>query len=324
MIRRNARRWRDYAGIPVWAVVKADGYGWGAQRMVGLLDAGEDVEGFFVADSDEAREIRLLTKKPIAILAAAAAGETVAQLEAGFLPNVASLEALAAADRWARGRGTDSTARIRVGIVPAAGWSGLLEDAVGPFAEAAGRSQVEIELWTHLTAPELWAQQLARFETALAKFRNSSANVISTDIASTAAAGERRDGQSRVRIGIGLFGASLGGPELECAVRIDATVTDVLPSHAVSAAGYRSAQRIEAPWLAVVRCGYSDGLPTRLAGTNEILSVGMQYAVLARNSPERVGQALRLLDISSDLCMFLENTGISPHEFVVGFRKNKT
>jgi hypothetical protein len=92
----------------------------------------------------------------------------------------------------------------------------------------------------------------------------------------------------------------------------------------VSAAGYRSAQRIEAPWLAVVRCGYSDGLPTRLAGTNQILSVGMQYAVLARSGPERVGQTVRLLDISSDLCMFLENSGISPHEFVVGFRKNET
>jgi hypothetical protein len=126
-----------------------------------------------------------------------------------------------------------------------------------------------------------------------------------------------------VRIGIGLFGASFGGPKLECALRIDAPVVNVLPSHAVSAAGYRSAQRIRAPWLAVVRCGYSDGLPTRLAGTNTIVSVGMQYAVLARTGPERVGQALRLLDTSSELCMFLENTGISPHEFVVGLRKNK-
>ena len=302
----------------MWAVVKADGYGWGAARLVRCTEP--EVEGFFAGDAGEAREIRPLTRRPIAVLTACGPDETVALLEEGFVPNVASLDALAAAGRWARGHG--DPARIRVGIVPAAGWSGLLPDAVEAFAKAAASAHVEIELWTHLTAPELWAAQHARFDAAVAQFKAAGARVTGTDVASTLpSARESQRSSSRVRIGVGLFGASFDGPKLRCAIRIDAPVTDVLPAGAVASAGYRSAERIDAPWLAVVRCGYSDGLPSRLAGFNKIVSVGMQYAVLARTGPEKVGGTFRLLDESSDLCMFLANTGITPHEFVVGFRK---
>lgn len=299
-------------------MVKADGYGWGAARMVRCVEP--EVEGYFVGDAEEGREIRPLTRRPIALLATSGPGETAALLEEGFIPNVASLDALAAADRWARGRG--KAARIRVGIIPAAGWSGLLPGDVEPFAKAAAGAHVEIELWTHLTAPELWKDQRARFDAAAAQFKAAGARVVGTDIASTLlSARESQRESSRTRIGIGLFGASFDGPKLRCAIRIDAPVTGVLPSGAVASAGYRAAERVDAPWLAVVRCGYADGLPSRLAGSNKIVSIGMQYAVLARNAPEKVGGTFRLLDESSDLCMFLANTGISPHEFVVGFRK---
>jgi alanine racemase len=320
---RNARRWREHAGVPVWAVVKADGYGWGAARLVRLLD--REVEGFLVADADEAGAVRHVTRRPIALLAATGPDETRALLDDGVVPNVASLEALAAADRWARGRAR--AARIRVGIVPAAGWSGLLEDAVEPFARAAAQSAVEIELWTHLTSPELWVSQRARFEAARSRFLAAGANVVGSDVASTqVSAREGRSRESRVRIGVGLFGASMTGAQeaklrLECAIRIDATITDVLRSDSVRSAGYRPEERISLPWLAVVRCGYSDGLPLRLAGTNGIVSIGMQYAVLARKERDSVGQRVRLLDVSSDLTLFLGNTGITPHEFVVGFKK---
>lgn len=315
-VRRNARRWREHAGVPVWAVVKADGYGWGAARLMRVLEG--EVAGFFLADVDEARAVRGRTRRPIALLAEAPVDQTAALLDDGIIPNVASLEALAAAAGWAGGRGRP--ARIRVGIVPAAGWSGLLEDAVEPFARAAGGLPVEIELWTHLTVPELWTAQLERFDAARRRFEAAGARVAGTDVAASSAAAVRppHGAESLVRIGIGLFGAYGNG--LECAIRIDAPVTGVLRSDAVPSAGYRLPQPVSKPWLAIVRSGYSDGLPLRLAGTNNIVSIGMQYAVLARSEPERVGQTLRLLDTSSDLCMFLENTGVSPHEFVVGLR----
>lgn len=319
-VRRNAQRWRAHAGVPVWAVVKADGYRWGAARLMRLLEA--DVDGFFVADADEARAVRGVTRRPIALLAAGRAAEIGDLLEDGVLPNVASLDALAAADAWARASGRK--ARIRVGILPAAGWSGLLDDAIEPFAQAAAQSAVEITLWTHLTAPELWEQQRVRFASALGRFRAAGARIAGTDVAGSAVCAAQGGGtESLVRIGIGLFGAFGTDLGLECAVRIDATITDILRSDAVPSAGYRGPERVNTSWLAVVRCGYSDGLPSRLAGTNGIVSIGMQYAVLARKSPERVGQTLRLLDTSSDLCMFLDNTGISPHEFIVGLRNTE-
>jgi alanine racemase len=318
VVRRNARRWREQAGVPVWAVVKADGYGWGAARLIRALEG--DVAGFFVADADEARDVRGCTRLPIALLAEAPVAQTAALLDDGIVPNIASLETLAAAAVWARGR--ERPARIRVGIVPAAGWSGLLEDAIEPFARAAGSLPVEIELWTHLTAPELWPAQLERFNAARERFAAAGARIAGTDVAgSLAAAARPQSMDSFVRIGIGLFGAF--GSGLECAIRIDAPVTGVLRSEAVPSAGYGLPKRVNKAWLAIVRCGYSDGLPLRLAGTNDIVSIGMQYAVMARNEPEKVGQTLRLLDTSSDLCMFLENTGVSPHEFIVGLRHTK-
>ena len=317
-VRENARRWRAHAGAPVWAVVKADGYTWGALRLVAILD--DVVEGYFVADASEAREIRSVTSRPIATFAASQPAEVAELLDAGIIPNVASQEALRAADRWARARGL--RARIRVGIVPAAGWSGLLEDAIAPFVAACSGAAVEIELWSHLTAPSLWGSQRERFDRARRAFETAGVPITGTDHAGTfVSAVEGRTAQSRVRIGIGLFGArdpDGSGPELACALRIEAPVVDVLPASAVRSAGYRPAEPLPEPWLAVVRCGYADGLPTRLAGTNNIVSVGMQYAVVARKSPEQIGDGLRLLDTSSDLCTFLTGTGMSPHEFVVG------
>jgi len=315
VIRRNARRWREHSGVPLWAVVKADGYGWGAARLMRILE--DEVAGFFLADADEARAVRGVTRHPIALLAEAPVDQTAGLLDDGVIPNVASLESLAAAAGWAAGRGR--RARIRVGIVPAAGWSGLLEDAIEPFARAAASLPVEIELWTHLTSPELWRAQMERFDGARERFAAAGVRIAGIDVAgSLAAAARPQCGESLVRIGIGLFGAF--GEGLECAVRIDAPVTAVLRSDAVSSAGYRLPERVSKPWLAIVRSGYSDGLSLRLAGTNNIVSIGMQYAVLARNEPERVGQTLRLLDTSSNLCMFLENTGVTPHEFIVGLR----
>jgi alanine racemase len=315
VIRRNAKRWREHSGAQVWAVVKADGYGWGAARLMRILE--DDVAGFFLADSDEARAVRGITRRPIALLAEAPVDQTAALLDDGVIPNVASLESLAAAAGWATGRGRP--ARIRVGIVPAAGWSGLLEDAIEPFARAAASLPVEVDLWTHLTVPELWASQMERFSAARERFAAAGVHIAGIDVSgSLAAAARPQCDESLVRIGIGLFGAF--GPGLECAVRIDAPVTAVLRSDAVPSAGYRLPERVSKPWLAIVRSGYSDGLSLRLAGTNSIVSIGMQYAVLARNEPERVGQTLRLLDTSSNLCMFLENTGVTPHEFIVGLR----
>ena len=307
--------------MQLWAVVKADGYGWGAARLMRLLEG--EVDGFILGDADEGRAVRSLTRLPIALLAASQSADVGALLDEGFIPNIASLDALAAAAAWAKTR--SCRAAIRVGIVPAAGWSGLLEDAVEPFARAAGavETEVDIQLWTHLTTPELWPEQRARFDAALGRFKAAGARIVGTDVAGTAVcAAQGRGAESLVRIGIGLFGAFGTGLSLECAVRIDAPVTGVLRTDAVASAGYRAPERVNTPWLAVVRCGYSDGLPTRLAGTNKILSIGMQYAVLARNQPERVGAALRLLDTTSDLSMFLDKTGIGPHEFIVGLKEH--
>ena len=319
VLRDNARAWRRHAGVPVWAVVKADGYGWGAPRVAQALRGA--VDGFFVTDGAEARALRRAVDGPIGVFAAGDAAETVALLDEEITPNVVAADALAAALAW--GARAGRPARIRVGILPAAGWSGLLEDAFAPFARAAAAGPLEVELWTHVTAPSLEATQRARFARALAVFRAAGVRIAARDVASTfASAREGPSAESRVRIGVGLFGARGEGvgPKLGCAIRIEAPVVAVLPSSAVEAAGYREPQTFSEPWLAVVRCGYADGLPARLAGSGKFASIGMQYAVLSRKDPVQIGERLRLLDTTDDLSTFLTPTGMSPHEFVVGIQ----
>ena len=238
------------------------------------------------------------------------------------MPNVAWVQGLAAAAGWARGAGRP--ARFRVGIVPAAGWSGLLPDEVAPFATAAAayRGEIEIELWSHLTSPSLHALQRERFAHALAAFGEAGVRIASTDLASTlSSAPEGRSPDARVRIGIGLFGLrGEGGPPVRCAITIDAAVVAVHEASRIDAAGYVEPRPWPTPWLAVVRCGYSDGLPAKLSGTGEILSIGMQYAVLARRERLEIGDTIRLLGTSADLGSFLCGR-VGAHEFVVGIKE---
>jgi alanine racemase len=72
--------------------------------------------------------------------------------------------------------------------------------------------------------------------------------------------------------------------------------------------------------IAMARCGYADGLPKGVAGTDDILSVGMQYVTARLRAIDGVAQeALVLLDRSSDLDAFAARAGCLPHEIVTSF-----
>ena len=71
-------------GAPVAAVVKHDGYGWGARRLARELDAV--VESYVVADEDELAALRPATGKPVRLLLDAAPGPARARARAGRDP----------------------------------------------------------------------------------------------------------------------------------------------------------------------------------------------------------------------------------------------
>ena len=297
-------------GARVAAVVKNDGYGWGAGRLARELN--EIVESYFVADVDELAALRPATAKPVRLLSDASPGDLPRVLDLNGIPNVGSHDALAEAIAAARRRGGLT---VRVGILDAAGWSAIRPEDAPAFATAAAGNGLSVELWTHVTSAARGTAILDGFLAAERSFTAAGVTVAGRDVASTASA-RRELAFDRLRIGVGLFGSRLGAPvDNRCALRVVAPVVRRLGPGEVRWAGYGDTSVTRDASLFVLRCGYGDGFPKTLAGTADILSVGMQYTTrLASDGAD----ARVLIGSTDDVDGLAVNAGITPHELVVG------
>jgi len=312
-VARNARAWAAFAGVPIRAVLKCDGYNWGAPRLAAALE--DACEAFCVADASEFFALRPLTQLPIVVLGAVDVVHLRDVLEAGGMPTVGTRDELAIASSWAR-----SNARplvLRVGVLPAAGWSGLDLTALADLAQPLAESGAGIEVWTHVTDASAATGQIARFDEAVALLRRAGANVVATDAGSTFSTADRSAPGDTARIGVGLFGAT-GGPRvpgLTNALRLSGEVVRVETYPAGTRIGY-GGRAFDAPArVAMIRCGYGDGYPKDAAGLDDILSVGMQYTLMAAGAATP-GASVRLLDEGTDLDAFAANADRSVHEIV--------
>lgn len=313
-VRENARAWQTFAGVPLRAVIKSEGYGWGFETLVCALD--DLVDAFIVADVEEFDAVRPLTRRRIVTLADVPPEHVSRLLDSGAIPNLASSEGIQAAIAWARAGG--AVARIRIGLRPALGWSGFeLEDLLTNIPSLSA-PELEIEFWTHLTHPTAAAAQRCAFVEAQALLRAAGVCPAATDVESTRslAAGETPMG-SFVRIGIGLFGARYDGgpPGVRCALRLEAPVV-LRADSGGKLIGYGADRVCENESLWVVRCGYGDGF-TRMTGTAiGILTVGMQYTTMRRGN-RTDAQSVILLGADTDIDDLARAAGTAPHEIVV-------
>jgi alanine racemase len=298
-------------GAPVAAVLKNDGYGWGARRLVRELD--RSVESYLVADADELAALRSATLKPIRLLADAPPGRLRAVLDLGGIPNVSTGAALAEAVAEARRR---NGLTVRVGILDVAGWFSIRAADAPAFAAACAGHGITVELWTHFTSASHRKATLAALSAARQTFAAAGVPVAGIDVASTAAARPEL-AFDRLRVGIGLFGARLGTtPTVRNALRVRAPVVRTLAAGELPRAGYGDLAIPPDRSAVLLRCGYGDGLPRKLAGIADILSVGMQYTVRLTDEGR---DACELIGARDDLDALAAYVGISPHEFMVGF-----
>jgi alanine racemase len=310
ILRANIRAYAAL-GAPVAAVVKNNAYGWGVARVAREID--DVVESYFVGDESEFWGLRMRTRRPIRLLAPVAPQRIAALCSNGGVPNVTTREGVAAAAAYAAAANRPVT--IRVGIVDAAGWSGIRAADAAAFGALCADRGLRIELWTHITSPARRVHQVRTFDACVAAFRSVRAAVAGTDIASTAWA-SAESARDRLRIGIGVFGARLGGNVAPtCAIRVDAPVVDWYAPGIVGWAGYGDVRVPVNCGVAVVRCGYGDGFPKKLAGADDILSVGMQYTTCLADSPRREHA---LIDERSDLDLLADRLGVGPHEIITG------
>jgi alanine racemase len=269
----NAALVRDLCGTPVMAVVKADGFGLGAEIVARAVLAGGATE-LGVATCDEALALRAAgIAVPILVWMlhpGAPLAEAIAADVTLSCASLAMLESIIAATEHvgvpARIELEVETGMHRSGCPPHE-WLQLCEAADA----AARRGAVEVTgVWTHSGVtdprPEAFDEPLERLDRAwreaqdagLARLRRHAAS----SLAAVAVPAARLD---VVRVGAALFGIEPVASRpvgLRPVVRWETVVTqmrDIGPGDAVGyGEQYRSARRSR---LALLPVGYADGVP---------------------------------------------------------------
>ncbi len=293
-IAANVRTLRARAApTPVWAVVKADGYGHGAVAVArAALAAG--AAGLAVALVEEARVLRaagidarvlLLSEPPVTAARAV--------VDAGLEPTAYSSEMVAALDAAAAGSAEPlpvhlkvDTGMHRVGCAPEE-----VVDLAAAVDRAPGLRLASV--WTHLAVADEpdrpdTAAQLARFDAAVAAVEAAGIAVPERHAANSAGTiahpGARHD---LVRAGIAVYGiapspALAGAVPLRPALRLVSAVSHVKQVAAGEGVSYglRWAPE-ETTTVATVPLGYADGVRRRLGGLGAEVLIGGRRCPIA-------------------------------------------
>lgn len=290
----NVRHLRRVIGVPVMAVVKAEGYGHGAVRSALAALAG-GAERLGVADIAEGVALRRagITAPILAWLHAPGASFVEAATH-DIAVGVSSMAQLRAAADAASARRPVlvhlklETGLGRNGIAPAQ-WPGAVAEAVR--LERAGAIRVE-GLFSHLsnTSPEDDEAALCAFEEGVAAARELGLAPALRHIAATQAALSMPEARlDCVRLGIGIYGLSPfedRGPEtlgLRPAMTLHGSVAAVRRVPKGQGVSYGYTYRTTGPTtLALVPLGYADGVPRAASGRAHVAIGGARYRIAGR------------------------------------------
>jgi alanine racemase len=305
-IERNVARLRAglTGGAGVCAVVKANGYGHGAEPAARAALAG-GARSLAVATADEAASLRAAgIEAPVLVMGALSDEELPVALAAGG-------EVVAWSERFvselvtARGRvggpGAEPV-RVHVKLDTGMGRLGTREAreavqvaariaAAGPALELAGAM-------THFASadedPEFTAAQLARFEPFVGELRRRWPGIVVHAANSAATLRFPASHFDLVRCGIALYGCDPMNLDpaahgLEPALELTSYVAAVKAAGPGDSTGY--GRRWVAPWdtwIATVPLGYGDGLRRALTNNCEVLIGGRRYPLVGTVSMDNI------------------------------------
>lgn len=288
------------AGSELCAVVKADGYGHGAEACAAAALAGGATR-LAVATGAEAAQIGaafagvpLLTMGALApedLEMALAAGSDVAVWHEEFRRVVAD-----------RARATGRPARVHVKHDSGMGRLGTVDPGEVVELARACAADPDLELagvWTHFaTADEpastFFDEQLERF-TVVAEAVKSEFPALTVHAANSAAV--LRDPRSHfdmARCGVAVYGldpfqGDPAGNGLSPALSLRSYVADVKRFDAGASAGYGQTWRAERDtWVGVLPLGYGDGVRRGLSNNAEVLIRGSRYPLVGTVSMDNV------------------------------------
>ncbi len=284
----NARMLQQHAGVPLLAVVKADGYGHGAAAVATSLERSGTVTGFAVSLVEEGVQLRDAgIAAPVLVMGPSQRGgeaEVVARDLTPVIADPGEFDAFAAIGR-AQGTAVEVHLKVdtgmgRLGVTPAQA-----------SALAARRDGIAVVgLMTHFACADsddpadpaaMTYRQLAVFAEVERAVRAAGAPVRWRHAANSAGtllfAGARLD---LVRCGIALYGGGFWADGVPTwgrrqAMRLVTGIAEIREAAVGSSVGYGATWTATRPTrVAVLPVGYADGLPRRASGRAEVLVHG--------------------------------------------------
>jgi alanine racemase len=293
----------------VWAVVKANAYGHGIERV---FDALRGADGFALLDLEEAQRLRALDwRGPILLLEGVFEPrdlELCSRL--GLWHTVHCTEQI----DWLAAHKTQQPHRVFLKLNSGMNRLGFTPSAFrNAWARLNALPQVdEISLMTHFSdadGPRGIAHQVAVFEDTTADLPGERTLCNSAAILRHASAPLRGEGVSQlaadwVREGIALYGSAPDFPEhsaadwgLQPAMTLSSRLIGVQHLLAGDTVGYGSAFRADGPLrIGVVACGYADGYPRHAPTGTPVLVDGVRTRVVGRVSMDMITVDLSPLD----------------------------
>jgi len=363
----NARTVRQVTGTQLYAVVKADAYGHGAVSVAKALTDANAASGFCVSLVEEGVALREAgIGLPILVMGPSQVGGEEEMVEARLTPVISSPEELHALAHVSRGRTEAVEAHLKVDT--GMGRLGVAIERAPELVSEATQSGIQVVgLMTHFANADsdepddnetLTRTQLRRFAEADRAVTAAGAKLRVRHAANSS--GALIFPQARfdlVRCGIAIYGngrwAASGGiastyppsrqtpppPAVQPAMRLVTAIAQLRSVPAGATVGYGALWRAERDSrVAVLPCGYADGLPRRATGHAQAAIRGRRVPLIGRISmdiaiadvtdlPEAaVGDAAVLLGKASggmtiSAAEYGDWSGLSEYEVTCGMSK---
>jgi alanine racemase len=297
----------------LYAIVKANAYGHGAIAVGrAALEAG--AAGLGVVCVDEGEELRLAgIDAPVLVLGYTSAAEAERIVDLRLTPTVDTTQSALALSHFATARGV--TQPVHVELESGLYRHGLEMDALVRFAESVRLLPgIEVEgLFTHFAAAEegdrTFTQQQydalmeasARLPWIAVRHCSASASILNApDMV-----------LEMVRAGLGIYGYEpapgiAAGVELRPALSLKSRVARVIDVTPGATVGYGRTWRAErTSRIALVMCGYADGLRRALSNRGSVLIRGRRAPIAGR--------------VAMDMCMadVTDIAGVAPEDEAV-------
>jgi len=329
----------------VTAVVKAQAYGMGAAAVArAAVDAG--ARGAAVARISEARRLRQAGfTSPVLLLGG---------LDPEDYADVISLRLTPTVTDWQTAQGLAAAAHTqgdRVGIhvkvdTGMTRYGAPQDEALSIVRGLADLGSVTLEgFYTHFAAaddpdPFFAHQQLARFRAICQQLESEGTDLGIKHAANSAGSLRVADaGLGTVRVGIGLAGAYATGwvprvGSVRGAVSLKSRIVRFHTPAVGTSIGYGRTYKVFRPMrVALIACGYADGLPRACSNRGRVLirgqraplvgtvSMDMAMADVSHLPHVEIGDEVVVLGAQADdeitLDEFAESAGIIPHELLV-------